>query len=59
MFVTLAPRTYKVTKIFNLKITKVKAYNYTVVQSDVLEFTPFDKTMCVFNGTKQDFKEYL
>ena len=56
-FVTFTPRTYPVPKEFNLKINKVEAYTYTVVESDLLEFTQFNKIKFVFNGTKQDFEE--
>ena len=55
--VTRTPRPFTVPKRFNTKITKVEAYNYTVVESDFLEFTPFDKTTFIFNGTKQDFEK--
>ena len=57
--VTRTPRPFPVPKRFNTKITKVEAYNYTVVESDFLEFTPFDKTTFIFNGTKQNFEKEL
>ena len=57
--VNLTPRPYPVPTRFNIKITKVEAYTYIVVESDFLEITPFYKTTSVFNGTKQHLEENL